>query len=220
MSRSAKAVEQRLRGLRETAGSAPPGASPTRSQTVAQTPLGEEVVHQQGGLAGRRRALERRRRDADDDSSALEPVEHVARSERRRRRCRTRARPRRARESRRVEVGTERDDEDVGVERAVVGLDPLGRRDRSPDRRCTNRTPGLHDRGRGDDGAPAPSRPNITSSFENPNTNPSLLSISTTSTSSPNSSDNRVASSSPPNPAPSTTTRFIVPPHLAPVQEA
>jgi hypothetical protein len=49
-------------------------------------------------------------------------------------------------------------------------------------------------------------RPNITSSFENPNTNASLRSIMVTSTSSPSSSDNLVDSSSPPKPAPSTNT--------------
>ena len=55
-------------------------------------------------------------------------------------------------------------------------------------------------------------RPNITSSFENPNTNASLRSISTTSMSSPNSSDSLVVSSRPPNPAPSTSTRIVTPP--------
>src|SRR4051812_21441944 len=48
----------------------------------------------------------------------------------------------------------------------------------------------------------------MTSSFEKPNTKPSALSMSTTSMSSPNSSDNLVVSSSPPNPAPNTTIRM------------
>ena len=47
----------------------------------------------------------------------------------------------------------------------------------------------------------------MTSSFENPKTKPSLLSMSTTSTSSPSASDSRVVSSSPPKPAPRTTMR-------------
>ena len=63
-------------------------------------------------------------------------------------------------------------------------------------------------------------RPNITSSFEKPNTNPSARSISTTSTSSPSSSDNRVVSSRPPNPAPSTTTRMPFPRRTTPTQDA
>src|SRR6266566_6835444 len=50
-------------------------------------------------------------------------------------------------------------------------------------------------------------RPNMTSSLEKPKMNPSLRSISTTSTASPNSVDNLVVSSRPPNPAPRTTTR-------------
>ena len=51
-------------------------------------------------------------------------------------------------------------------------------------------------------------RPNMTSSLENPNTNPSALSMSTTSASPPNSSESRVLSSSPPNPAPRMMTRM------------
>src|SRR4029077_9662303 len=50
--------------------------------------------------------------------------------------------------------------------------------------------------------------PNITSSLEKPKTKLSVLSMSTTSTSAPNSSESRVVSSRPPNPAPSTTTRM------------
>src|SRR5258706_14227372 len=59
--------------------------------------------------------------------------------------------------------------------------------------------------------------PNITSSFEKPKTNTSLLSMSTTSMPSPKASERIVVSSSPPKPAPSTTTRIfmsIVPLHV------
>src|SRR5215207_5116293 len=48
----------------------------------------------------------------------------------------------------------------------------------------------------------------MTSSFEKPKMNPSLLSTRTTSAASPNSSDSLVVSSKPPNPAPSTRTRM------------
>src|SRR5713226_514960 len=48
-------------------------------------------------------------------------------------------------------------------------------------------------------------RPNITSSFEYPKTNASFLSIRVTSTLSASASDNMVASSRPPKPAPRTT---------------
>ena len=65
--------------------------------------------------------------------------------------------------------------------------------------------------------------PNITSSFENPNTNASPLSISVTSTSSPSASDSIVASSSPPKPAPRTRTRVAINPTyrgLMPIKSA
>src|SRR5262249_17188044 len=57
-------------------------------------------------------------------------------------------------------------------------------------------------------------RPNITSSLEKPNTNPSAWSISTMSASSPSTSDSRVVSSRPPKPAPRTRIRmdFCIPP--------
>ena len=76
---------------------------------------------------------------------------------------------------------------------------------------CTNCTPGFTRSRYGWNTASAVVRPNITSSFEKPNTNPSDRSISMTSTSSPSSSDNRVVNSSPPNPAPNTTTRMNEP---------
>src|SRR3990172_594188 len=50
-------------------------------------------------------------------------------------------------------------------------------------------------------------RPNITSSFEYPKENVSLLSMRRRSNESPNSSDKRADSSRPPNPAPRTITR-------------
>src|SRR4051812_5124943 len=50
----------------------------------------------------------------------------------------------------------------------------------------------------------------MTSSFEKPKTKPSDLSMSTRSSSSPKRSDRKAASSSPPNPAPSTRTRTSV----------
>src|SRR5881397_3436465 len=52
--------------------------------------------------------------------------------------------------------------------------------------------------------------PNITSSFENPNTKLSARSISVISTWSPSSSDRRVESSSPPKPAPRTSTDVVM----------
>src|SRR3989442_8908459 len=53
-------------------------------------------------------------------------------------------------------------------------------------------------------------RPNIPSSFEYPKTNASFLSIRVTSTSSPSASDNTVASSRPPKPAPRTKTWLFI----------
>src|SRR5262249_7427126 len=50
----------------------------------------------------------------------------------------------------------------------------------------------------------------MTSSFEKPNTNASDRSTSTMSIDSPMASDSSVVSSSPPNPAPSTTTRDLI----------
>src|SRR4051794_18537792 len=47
----------------------------------------------------------------------------------------------------------------------------------------------------------------MTSSFEKPNTNPSVLSMRVMSTSAPSSSTSVLVSSSPPKPAPRTTTR-------------
>ncbi len=169
----------------------------------------EEVVHQQRGLARRGRALERRRGDADDHPAAVEVGQHVAQRERAGDGVELVAALDQAGRGRRVEVGAERDDEDVGVERPGVGLDALGDRVDRPDGRLDEPHAGLDEVAVGvAHGVGAATRPNITSSFEKPNTKPSLWSISTTSTSSPNSSDSRVVSSSPPNPAPSTTMRM------------
>ena len=159
---------------------------------LAQPALGEVVVHQQRGLARRGRALERRRRHADDHPAAGEVGEHVAQRERaghgvelvaaldqpgrrRRDRGRRRARPPgcRPRTSRRRSRRAWRRDRSRGSSA------------------CTNRTPGFTSRGTGDAPRRQSSRPNITSSFEKPKTKPSLRSISTTSTSAPNSSDSR-----------------------------
>src|SRR5262245_29877494 len=72
----------------------------------------------------------------------------------------------------------------------------------------TKRTPGFTMSRYGCCTAGAVVRPNITSSFENPKTNASDRSIRVTSTSSPSVSDSRVDSSSPPKPAPRTSTRM------------
>ena len=81
-------------------------------------------MHEQGGLARRRRALVRRTRDADDDAPALEPVEHVARRERAGLGVELVTRLDQPRRRGRVEVGAERDHQDVRVEGAGGGLDP------------------------------------------------------------------------------------------------
>ena len=86
---------------------------------------------EQRGLARRRRALERRRRDPDDHPSAGEVGEHVAQRERAGVGVELVAALDQAGRRRRVEVGAERDHQDVGLERAGVGLDPLGRAGRS-----------------------------------------------------------------------------------------
>jgi hypothetical protein len=73
---------------------------------------------------------------------------------------------------------------------------------------CTNRAPGLSRSEYGWSTASGCSRPNITSSFENPKTNPSVRSIRTTSPPGPSSPANREVSSKPPKPAPNTKTRI------------
>ncbi len=106
-----------------------------------------------------------------------------------------------------VEIGSEGDHQDVPLERPGVGLHrrPTGsmevtvagtKRTPSPSYGCTT--------------ASGTVRPNITSSFEKPNTNPPALSISVMSAASPSISESRVVSSRPPNPAPSTRIRIFV----------
>ncbi len=83
-------------------------------------------MHQQRGLARRGRALERRRGHRDDHAAAGEVGEHVAQRERTGDRVELVAGLDESRSRLRVEIGAERDDEDVGVEGAGVGLDAFG----------------------------------------------------------------------------------------------
>src|SRR5204863_7622294 len=55
-------------------------------RAVSSASLGEEVVEEQRGLAGRRWALEGQRRHPDDDSAALEVLEDLEQPEGRTRR--------------------------------------------------------------------------------------------------------------------------------------
>ena len=177
------------------------------------------IVEQQGGLARRRWALERGTADADDGSAAREFGQHVGQ-------------PLRAGDGvelvpglgepwRGVEVvvGAERDDQDVGLVHTGIGRDTTrGRIDRDDRLLQIAHAPATAISRYGRRTASRVVRPNITSSFEYPKTNASLLSIRTTATSSPSASDSSVASSSPPKPAPRTTTRSTAPmlvhPHL------
>ena len=92
---------------------------------LPHSPAHEVVVHQQRRLARRGRTLERRRRDRDDHPPPVEPGEDVTQRERPllcvelvpaldEPGCRAR-----------LEVGAERDHEDVCLERTVVSLDSL-----------------------------------------------------------------------------------------------
>ena len=83
-------------------------------------------MHQQRGLARRRRALERRRGDADDHPAAVEVGEHVAQGEGAGHRVELVAALDQAGRGLGVQVGAERDHQHVGVEGPGVGLDPLG----------------------------------------------------------------------------------------------
>ena len=140
---------------------------------VAQPSRREEVVHEQRGLARRRRALERRRGDADDHPAAVEVREHVAQRERARHRVelvaaldearasppgRGRRRARRRGRRRRTCPAS------VSTRLAAGSI--------AVDRRLHEPHAGLDDVG-GTDGAPIGRRraPNMTSSFEKPNTN-------------------------------------------------
>ncbi len=100
-------------------------------------------MHQQGGLARGGRALEGCRGHGDDHSPALERVEHLPAGERAALGVELVSSFDEPWRRVRVEVGTERDDEDVGVERPCVGLDAFRRRIDRGDVVCTNCTPGL-----------------------------------------------------------------------------
>ena len=93
---------------------------------VPQPAVGEEVVHQQRGLARRGRALERRRRHRDDDAPAVEVSQHVAQRERAGLGVELVAALDESRRRLGVQIGAERDDENVRIERAGVGFDALG----------------------------------------------------------------------------------------------
>ena len=114
---------------------------------VAQAALGEEVVHQQGGLAGRRRALEGRRRDGHDHPPTLERGQHVPQLEGTGHRVELVAALHQARGRIGMQVGAQGHHEDVGLERPGVGLHPLrGGVDRG-DRGLHEADPRLHDVG-------------------------------------------------------------------------
>ena len=98
---------------------------------VAQPAVGEEVVHQERGLARRGRALERRRRHRDDHAPAVEVGQHVAQRERAGFGVELVTALDEPRRRLGMQIGAERDDEHIRVERARVGFDALCRRDRS-----------------------------------------------------------------------------------------
>ncbi len=213
MPRSANAVEQRLRrrGRRRDRHAA--AASPARSRSSPRSPRSMSRSCTSSavslGAGGHLNGVER---DADDDPAAREVGEHVAQRRRRRPRCRTRGRPRPGRASptgsRSAPSATTSTSASnvpasvstrfaAGSMAVIVGLhEPHA---------------GLHDVGVAVSTASAVVRPNITSSFEKPNTNPS---------DSVDQHDIDVVaellrqpplSSSPPNPAPSTTTLIASP---------
>ena len=177
---------------------------------VAHAALGQRVVQQQGALARRRRALERRAADADRPrgprrTSAGSPPAAPPRP-----RSRTRCRPRRAGRGVHVVVGAQRDDEHVGLVDARVGGHPLRLGVDRGDRLLEHAHAGLGDVAVLEADRVGRRAPNITSSFEKPKTNASVLSISVTSTSSATASESMVLSSRPPNPAPRMTTRWLI----------
>ena len=85
-------------------------------------------MHEQRGLARRRRALERRRGDGHDHAAAVERLEHVAGRERARHRVELVTGLDQPRRVLGMQVRAERHDEDVGVQRTGVGLDAAGHR--------------------------------------------------------------------------------------------
>ena len=99
---------------------------------------------------------------------------------------------------------------------ADVGLHPPGHRVDADHRLPTELDTVLRNVAVGQQTSPADWRPSITSSFEKPKKNESLRSSNVTSTASDAVSDKRVASSSPPKPAPRISTcRFIARSYLA-----
>ena len=100
-------------------------------------------MHQERGLARRRRALERRRRDRDDHPATVETFQHVAEREGTRHRVELVAPFDQSRRRRRVQIGTEGDHQDVGVEGSGVGLDAFGDGIDRPHRRLDEPHPGL-----------------------------------------------------------------------------
>ena len=137
-----RARRRRRAAPRDAAGDGgigtPSGMTSAISERSRQPRSREEVVHQQRGLARRRRALERRRRHADDHPAAVEVGQHVAQRERAGHRVELVAALDQPGRGRRVEVGAERDDQDVGVERRRRRSRPAWRPGRSTDR-------GLHE---------------------------------------------------------------------------
>ena len=117
-----------------------------------------------------------------------------------------------ARASRDVEVGAERDDQDVGLEARRRPSRPAAGWDRSTGSvSCTNRTPRLHEVAvRVQPDGVGRLRRTSRRASRSRTRSASAWSISTTSTSSPSSSDSRVVSSSPPKPAPRTSTDVVM----------
>ena len=120
--------QQRLRRIRRRRDRHRQRHDERDARSVSTPALGEEVVHQQRGLARRGRALERRRRDRHDDATAVEVRQHVAQRERAGHRVELVAPFDQTGCRGGIEIGAERDDEDVGVEATRVGVDVLRHR--------------------------------------------------------------------------------------------
>ena len=182
-----------------------------RSETRRVLPdssLGEEVVHEQGRLAGRRRALERCRGDPDYYPAAFETRRGCLARERAVGRVELVSPLEQPWGGRGVEVGAEREDEDVALEVARIRLDALRPGSMARMTVWTKRTPGFSMSRYRWKTSSASRRPNMTSSLEKPKTNPSDWSTRVTSPSEPNCSERLAASSNPPKPAPKTEIFF------------
>ena len=83
-------------------------------------------MHQERRLARRGRALERRRRHGDDDAPAVEVGQHVAQRECAGLGVELVAALDQSRRRLGVQIGAERDDQNVRIERPGVGFDALG----------------------------------------------------------------------------------------------